>query len=101
MCILCFCFWKADTFHFHTRNFASALVCFKSVALLAVAAEGASLIKAVLAAQSRWAALVHILAGFGVVAQLITHRARALGPEWPLDAAVGAAGIVVGAALLI
>lgn len=66
-----------------------------------MAAERAPLIKAVLAAQSRWAALIDILTCFGVVAQLKTHGARALGSERPLDAAVGAASIVVGAALLI
>lgn len=66
-----------------------------------MAAERAPLIEAVLAAQSRRAALVDVLAGFGVVAQLKTHRACALGPERSLDAAVGAAGVVVGAALLI
>lgn len=66
-----------------------------------MAAERAPLVEAVLAAESRWAALIDILAGFGVVAQLKTHRAGTLGPERPLDAAVGAAGIVVSAALLI
>lgn len=85
----------------YTWGLASTLVCFKSVAVLAVAAEGAPLIKAVLAAESGGAALIDVLAGFGVIAQLKTHRARALGPKRPLNAAVSAAGVVVRTALLI
>lgn len=66
-----------------------------------MAAEGASLVEAVLATNSRGATLVNVIAGFGVVAELVTHGARALGPKWPLNTAVGATGIVVRAALLV
>lgn len=68
---------------------------------MAVAAERPSLIKAVLATQSRRITLIHILTGFRVIAQLIAHRTCALGPKWPLDTTMGAASIVVRAALLI
>lgn len=66
-----------------------------------MAAEGASLVEAVLATNSRGATLIDVVAGFGIVAELVTHRACALGPKWPLNTAVGAAGIVVRAALLV
>lgn len=68
---------------------------------MAVAAERASFIKAMLATHSRRMTFVYILTGFGVITQLIAHRASALGPEGPLDTAMSAASIVVKAALLI
>lgn len=66
-----------------------------------MAAERASLIKTVLATETRRTALINVLTGFGVIGQLIAHRAGALGPKRPLDAAMGAAGVVVRTAFLI
>lgn len=51
------------------------LVCFQSVTILTVAAEGASLVKTVLATLSRGVTLIYIFTGFGVIAHLIAHRA--------------------------
>lgn len=86
---------------FLTWDLAGTLVCFQGVAILAVAAEWASLVKAVLATNSGRTALVNIITGFRVIAQLITHGARALGPKRPLNTTVCAASIVVRAALLV
>lgn len=86
---------------FLTWDLAGTLVCFQGVAILAVAAEWASLVKAVLATNSRRIALVNIITGFRVIAQLITRGARALGPKRPLNTTVCAASIVVRAALLV
>lgn len=66
-----------------------------------MAAERASLIKAVLATESWRNTFIHIFTGFRVIAQLITHRACALGPKRSLNTTMGAASIVVGTALLI
>ena len=71
------------------------LVYLQSVAILAVAAERASLVKAVLATQSGGITLVYILTCLGVIAQLIAHRARALSPKGSLHAPMGAASVVV------
>lgn len=84
-----------------TWRLAGPLVRFKSVAILAVTAERTFLIKAVLAAQAWGITLINIFTGFSVIAELITHRACALGPKWPLDTAMCAASIVIRAAFLI
>lgn len=77
------------------------LVSLQRVALLTVAPEGAPLVEAVLAAEAWRLALVNVLARLRVVGQLEAHGARALGAKRPLDTAVGAAGVVVCAALLV
>ncbi len=66
-----------------------------------MAAEGASLVEAVLTADARRMAFIEILTRLWVVTQLEAHGTRALGSKRALDAAVSAARIVIRAALLI
>lgn len=71
------------------------LVCLESVPILAVAAERASVIKAMLATNSRGVALIYILTCLGVIAQLVSNGASALSPKWPLNTTMSAACVVV------
>jgi len=77
-----------------TGGFAGASIRLQLVAVRAVAPEGAPLVVALLAAEARDQALVDVLAGLGVVEELVPRRAGALGPEGPLDAVAAAAAVV-------
>lgn len=94
------CCWSING-AIRTRGLAAAPVRLQRVPVLAVASEGASLIEAVLTAQTRRFTLVHVLARLRVVTELEPRGTRTLGPERALDAAVGATGIVIAATLLI
>ena len=85
----------------NTRGLADTAVGLELVAILAVAAEGAALIEARLAAHARNQALIDVVTGFGVIEELKAWLAGALGPKWPLDAASAAAPVVQGTVILV
>ena len=87
------------TVHLLTDGFAGASIRLQLVPVRAVTPERAPLVEAQLAAEARDQALVDVLAGLGVVEELVPRGAGALGPEGPLDA-VGAAATVVQRAVV-
>lgn len=59
-----------------------------------MAPEGASLVEAVLATETRNQAFIDVITSLGVIEELESRWTCALSPKWTLDATIAAASIV-------